>query len=138
MFWAIPLCWFCWSYFLLLIHEYCHFLSLSIFDLSIDDDTIPPFGGYILSIYFNDSFRTFYKQGEQIIVMIYDIYAKEKMWLSCLLVWQLKLPQLLVIQIHGILMKNVLNVVVLMNLINVPVLYCIMVNDLDLIDPLTL
>lgn len=42
--------------------KYHHFLSLSILFLSIEDETIPPpFVGYILSKYFRDSFKKFYK-----------------------------------------------------------------------------
>lgn len=48
-----------------------HFLSLSIFVLSNDDETIPPpFGGYILSRHLTDSVRKFWKKVKGIIIKI--------------------------------------------------------------------
>lgn len=114
-----------------------HFLSLSIFDLSMDDETIPPqFVGYILSKYFKDSFKKFWKYKKCQNLREFGV----GLGLSSVNIpeLQLKQQQSPVNQNHAILTKSVLSAVEWRDPKCVVVVYCIVVIGLDLRDPLIL
>lgn len=55
--------------------KYHHFLSLSILFLSIEDETIPPFVGYILSKYLRDSFKKFWNCMQNKCILVFPLFT---------------------------------------------------------------